>query len=70
MKYFKTILLITFCIFVLNSCKNENKTQVKQKTKIETNKTAIKTYKLKGFKQSCCNGIVEYSLKELPRANS
>lgn len=24
-----------------------------------------KTYKLKGFKQSCCTGIVEYSLKEV-----
>jgi copper chaperone CopZ len=50
-------------ILITVSCAQDN-----QKTKTEGQfQTSIvqKSYRLKGFKQSCCFGIVEYALKEV-----
>lgn len=65
MKHFKTTILIAFSILLFTSFDVQSQTNTETKTEIITNNTVQKTYKLKGFKQSCCTGIVEYSLKEV-----
>lgn len=65
MKHLKTINLILFGILSIISFELKSQTNTKFKTEIVTNNTIKKTYKLKDFKQSCCIGIVEYSLKEV-----
>lgn len=64
MKYFKILTFIAFSILLLSSCE-ENNPQKATTIKISQENTIKKTYKLKGFKQSCCTAIVEYSLKEV-----
>lgn len=69
MKQFKISTLIAFSILLLISCEGKGQTKINSETTTKTvvvkNNTMGKTYKLKGFKQSCCSGIVEYSLKEV-----
>lgn len=66
---FKTIVYITFLsFFLLGSCQSQTqKKESKKETeeKIEVSTSIEKTYKLTGFKQSCCTGIVNYSLQEV-----
>lgn len=58
-----------FCALLLTSCEGRSQTKntvkaVKSKEVIANKSTKV-TYKLKGFKQSCCTGIVKFSLKEV-----
>jgi copper chaperone CopZ len=70
MKHLKKITLIAFSILLLTSCEGKSQTKTSSKTASKTevvkSNTTQKKYELKGFKQSCCTGIVEYSLKEVP----
>ncbi len=69
MKHFKTSSLIALSIVSLTFCEVKSQASESTKTKLSTeinkHESTKKTYKLKGFKQSCCSGIVEYSLKEV-----
>ena len=65
MKHFKITTLVLFSILLLTSCESKAQTKTDLKTETVTSNTIEKTYKLKEFKQSCCSGIVEYSLKEV-----
>lgn len=69
MKTIKITTLIAFCflLFSYNLSYSQSKPTTKANPKTENIKNTIvkKTYTLKGFKQSCCTGIVEYSLKEV-----
>lgn len=69
MKTIKITTFITFCFLLLsfNLSNSQSKPTIKASQKTENVEANIikKTYTLKGFKQSCCTGIVEYSLKEV-----
>jgi len=67
MKHLKTINLIIFMAMLLTTLNIEAQTQVKSntKSKVVQNNSVQKKYKLKGFKQSCCTGIVAYSLSKV-----
>jgi len=65
MKKFKSVTLIASSILLLSFCEGRSQTKIESKTEINTNNIIQTKYKLKGFKQSCCVGIVEYSLKEV-----
>ncbi|CAM1343668.1 hypothetical protein [Tenacibaculum amylolyticum] len=68
MKQFKIITLAVFGVLLLTSCEGRSQakkeTTIKKETSATSNALVQKQYKLSGFKQSCCTGIVEYSLKE------
>ncbi|WP_086030421.1 heavy-metal-associated domain-containing protein [Tenacibaculum holothuriorum] len=64
MKNIKIIMLLIGVLF-FTSCESKSQTKSELKTKTVANNTVEKTYKLKGFNQSCCIGIVNYSLKEV-----
>ncbi|MCF2876530.1 MULTISPECIES: heavy-metal-associated domain-containing protein [unclassified Tenacibaculum] len=66
MKIQNLLLIIAVSLIFLASCQSQNKTNKDAKVK-EIAKSGIitKTYTLEGFKQSCCTGIVNYSLKEV-----
>ncbi len=65
MKHFKITTLVLLSFLALTSCESKGQTKVDSKTESIVSNTIEKTYKLKEFKQSCCTGIVEYSLKEV-----
>ena len=67
MNQFKLSLIIALSAILFISCEGKSQANNNEKTKQEITKSNIlkKTYILKEFKQSCCSGIVEYSLKEV-----
>jgi len=65
MNYFKTSTLLVFIFLSLSFYEGKGQTEVTSKTESVKNNIIQKTYYLKGFKQSCCTGIVNYSLKEV-----
>ncbi|WP_040280028.1 heavy-metal-associated domain-containing protein [Psychroserpens damuponensis] len=67
MNILKSKSLILFSSLLLTTCVGISQTKTDSEVKTETNqnKTIKKTYQLKRFKQSCCTGIVEFSLKKV-----
>lgn len=66
MKHFKILTILLFSFLFLTACESQGQTSESETKEISvTNQTIQKTYKLKGFKQSCCSGIVDYALKEV-----
>ncbi|UTW66531.1 heavy-metal-associated domain-containing protein [bacterium SCSIO 12643] len=62
MKNLKTIAFMAtamWCIFP-----EIGMSQTQEKTEV-SNKIVQKTYRLQGFKQSCCSGIINFSLEEV-----
>lgn len=69
MKIQKIFITIILCVSISITClgiekeiASNDSTQAKEVAKTSIEK---KTYKLKDFKQSCCIGILNYSLKEV-----
>ncbi|NLR90816.1 heavy-metal-associated domain-containing protein [Flammeovirga agarivorans] len=63
MKLINIIITIVGLLFI-SSCSTSNGNTTEKVSSITVKQTE-KTYQLKGFKSSCCTGIVNYSLKEV-----
>lgn len=57
-------LTLALSALLLTSCEGKAQSENSKKTEQESNNIK-KTYTLKGFKQSCCSGMVNYSLEEV-----
>jgi len=62
MKNLKTIAFIATAMWC--TVPEIGMSQTHEKTEV-SNKIVQKTYRLKGFKQSCCSGIINFSLEEV-----
>ena len=67
MKNLKSISIISLGMFLLTTTPVQSQTATNQnnKSKKVTKNIVQRTYKLKGFKQSCCYNMVEFTLQEL-----
>ncbi len=68
MKLHYIVIIALFSLFLLLSCEGKSQ-ENNSNTSVTSTKKALSniktTYTLKGFKKSCCTGIVNYSLKEV-----
>ena len=65
MKKIRTSTIIIIGVLLLSPFSVSSQTKTELKTEVIKNSTIKKTYHLKDFKQSCCSGIVNYSLNEV-----